>query len=59
LLIGLLLLCGRLSCPVWWLITFEDEEIKKLAIDLYTRHKLEIDIGVATLLAKRFVREGE
>jgi hypothetical protein len=47
--------CGRLSCEAWWGIVLEDEEIRVMAIDIYTRHKEEIESGLGILLKKRFL----
>jgi|WetSurMetagenome_2_1015567.scaffolds.fasta_scaffold292660_2 hypothetical protein len=47
--------CGRLGCEQWWSMVLRDPEIRSKAIDIYTRHKEEIDSGALTLLKKRFL----
>lgn len=47
--------CGNLSCEVWWGIVLRDEEIRAKAIDIYSRHKNEIENGVIELLKKKFL----
>jgi len=47
--------CGNLACTIWWRFVLEDEEIKARAVDIYTRHKEEIENGIGTLLKKRFL----
>lgn len=47
--------CGVLGCEQWWTMVLKDEEIRAKAIDIYTRHKEEIDNGVVTLLKKHYL----
>ena len=47
--------CGNLSCETWWGIVLQDEEIKTKAIDIYSRHRVDIEIGVIEILKKKFL----
>lgn len=47
--------CGNLACETWWDIVLQDEEIRAMAINIYSRHKDEIENGVGDLLKKRFL----
>jgi len=46
--------CANTSCSIWWDIAFQDNAILEQAINIYTKHQLEIELGISTILLKRF-----
>jgi hypothetical protein len=48
--------CGDLRCSNWWeMILNQNEEIKKKAIDIYTRNWKNIESGVLKIIGKKYL----